>query len=80
MEKLNVLNASMTSLSNKEKCPHCGSEKGFEPGIILDPFMGSGTTGVVAKKLGRNYLGIEINKSYIRIAEERIRKTSNPLF
>jgi len=41
-------------------------------GIVLDPFMGSGTTGLVAKKLGRNYLGFDINKKYCRIAEKRI--------
>jgi len=43
-------------------------------GIVLDPFMGSGTTGVVAKKLGRNYLGIEIKQEYIDMANKRIRK------
>jgi len=41
-------------------------------GAILDPFMGSGTTGLVAKKFGRNYIGIELNPEYIKIAEERI--------
>ena len=41
-------------------------------GIVLDPFMGSGTTGVVAKKLGRNYIGIELNPEYIEIANQRI--------
>ncbi len=45
-----------------------------EGGVVLDPFMGSGTTGVVAKKLGRNYVGIELNETYIKMAEERIEK------
>jgi len=40
--------------------------------IILDPFMGSGTTGAVAKKLGRNFIGIEKEEFYIKIANERI--------
>lgn len=40
--------------------------------IILDPFFGSGTTGAVAKKLGRNWIGIETNSDYISIALERI--------
>lgn len=44
-------------------------------GIILDPFMGSGTTGAVAKKLGRNFIGIEKENTYIKIANERIKKT-----
>jgi len=40
--------------------------------VILDPFFGSGTTGAVAKKLGRNYVGIERDKKYIKIAQARI--------
>lgn len=43
-----------------------------ENGIILDPFMGAGTTAVVAKKLNRNYIGFELNSDYIKIAEKRI--------
>ena len=48
-------------------------------GIILDPFMGSGTTAVVAKKLGRNYIGIELNPDYIKIAKARIKAIQKPL-
>ena len=44
-------------------------------GVVLDPFMGSGTTAVVAKKLGRNYIGIELNPKYIEIANKRINET-----
>jgi site-specific DNA-methyltransferase (adenine-specific)/modification methylase len=40
--------------------------------IILDPFFGSGTTGVVAQRLHRNWIGIEINEFYYKIALERI--------
>ena len=43
-----------------------------ENGIVMDIFFGSGTTGVVAKKLNRNYLGIELNSEYIKIAEKRL--------
>jgi DNA modification methylase len=43
-----------------------------EDGIVLDPFFGSGTSGVVAKKLGRNFVGIELNPTYCGIAEKRI--------
>ena len=46
-------------------------------GIVLDPFMGSGTTAVVAKRLGRNYVGIELNPKYIEIAETRLKKISS---
>jgi site-specific DNA-methyltransferase (adenine-specific) len=43
-----------------------------ENGIVLDPFLGSGTTSVVAKKLGRKYVGIEINEEYCCWAEKRL--------
>lgn len=41
-------------------------------GIVLDPFMGAGTTAIVARKLNRNYIGYELNPEYIKIAERRI--------
>ena len=40
--------------------------------VILDPFFGSGTTGAVAKKLGRNWIGIERDRKYIKVARKRI--------
>lgn len=40
--------------------------------IVLDPFMGSGTTAIAAKKNGRDYIGIEIAREYIDLAEQRI--------
>ena len=40
--------------------------------VVLDPFFGSGTTGAVARKLGRNYIGIERDKKYIKLAQKRI--------
>ena len=49
-----------------------GSKKGAR---ILDPFMGSGTTGVVAKALGRKFLGIEMDKQYFADAKKRIAGT-----
>lgn len=45
-----------------------------ENGIVLDPFMGSGTTAIVARSLNRNYLGIELNPEYIKIAHKRLDK------
>jgi len=48
-------------------------EAGCPPdGVVLDPFMGAGTTAIVAQELGRNYVGIELNSDYVRLAEERI--------
>ncbi|MGE4354813.1 MAG: site-specific DNA-methyltransferase [Oscillospiraceae bacterium] len=43
-------------------------------GVVLDPFFGSGTTGAVAKQLGRRYIGIELNPAYCALAQERIDK------
>lgn len=45
--------------------------------IILDPFMGSGTTAKVARELGRNYIGFEISQEYCEIAEKRLEQTKN---
>jgi site-specific DNA-methyltransferase (adenine-specific) len=48
---------------------------------ILDPFMGSGTTGVACKKLNRDFIGIELDADYFKIASERIAKPVEvPLF
>jgi len=52
----------------------CGCGAGWEGGIVLDPFFGAGTTGLVAKQLRRNYIGIELNPAYIKIAEDRLRQ------
>ena len=46
-----------------------------EDAIMLDPFAGSGTTLVAAKRLGRKFIGIDINKEYVEIAKERIKNT-----
>ena len=45
-------------------------------GVVFDPFLGSGTSSVVAKKLGRNYCGIEMNQEYASWAEKRLEKAS----
>ncbi|MEO0092332.1 MAG: DNA methyltransferase [candidate division WOR-3 bacterium] len=47
-----------------------------EGDVVLDPFMGSGTTGVVAKKMRRNFIGIEICAEYCKYAERRIAQTT----
>jgi DNA modification methylase len=52
-----------------EKCLLAGCPQG---GVVLDPFFGSGTVGAVAQRLGRDYVGIELNPDYVRIAERRI--------
>lgn len=60
-----------------QSCPICDSSLAFRhhepiPAVILDPFAGSGTVGVVALKHGRKFIGIDVNPSYARMAEERL--------
>lgn len=43
-----------------------------EDGIVLDPFLGSGTTAMVAKNMGRHYVGIELNPEFTELAYQRI--------
>ena len=45
-----------------------------ENGTVLDPFMGSGTTAAVARKLNRNYVGFELNPDYIEIASRKLKR------
>ena len=52
-----------------EPCILAGSPEG---GIVLDPFFGSGTTGLVAKNNARKFIGIELNEEYIKMAEKRL--------
>jgi len=59
-----------------EPCIKAGSRKGD---IVLDPFMGSGTTAAVAKSLGRYYLGCELHKDYGDLIEERVAPYDNKL-
>lgn len=47
--------------------------------LIIDPFMGSGTTGVACKKLGRNFIGIEREEKYFNLAKKRIEETEEPM-
>ena len=51
----------------------CGCNAEFCPGVVLDPFLGAGTTVLVAKKSGRDYLGMELNPDYVKIAERRLK-------
>lgn len=53
-------------------CPDDGDK--YRAGIVLDPFAGAGTALVVAKKLGRNFIGYELVKNYIEMARKRLEK------
>jgi DNA modification methylase len=59
-----------------EPCILAGSRVGD---IVLDPFMGSGTVGVVAKRYCRNYIGLELNPEYCKMAERRIKSEHEQL-
>ncbi len=48
--------------------------------VVLDPFFGTGTTGAVAKKLHRHWIGIERDPSYVKVAQERIDAIMPPMF
>lgn len=54
-----------------EPCIRAGCPEG---GVVLDPFNGSGTTGIVAVENGRNYVGIELNPEYVEITKRRVEK------
>jgi DNA modification methylase len=58
------------------QCLLCGCPEG---GVVLDPFMGSGTTAIVARKNNRHFIGCELNPEYVRMARRRLDEVS-PLF
>tara|TARA_B100000427_G_scaffold30108_1_gene21998 strand:- start:15 stop:800 length:786 start_codon:yes stop_codon:yes gene_type:complete len=58
-----------------EPCILAGSEKGD---IVLDPFIGSGTTAAVAKSLGRDYIGCELHKDYGELIQKRVGEVEEP--
>ena len=60
-KKKSLINHFVNVLSNEGDC-------------VMDPFMGSGTTGVVAKRLDRNFIGIELDETYYKISNQRIQE------
>ena len=76
-------NVSISSVFNtnpiKERVtnwiPSCNCNAGFKPGVVLDPFAGSGTVGIVAKKQGKSAILIEINPEYLQIIKDRLEIT-----
>jgi site-specific DNA-methyltransferase (adenine-specific) len=49
----------------------------YEEDVVLDPFIGAGTTSLVAKELNRNYIGFDISENYIKIAKEKLNDSTN---
>jgi DNA modification methylase len=60
-----------TRYVKSNKLTDCGCNAGWTSGIVLDCFAGTGTTCYVAKEMGRNYIGIDINENYCDIAKEK---------
>lgn len=52
--------------------PTCACDAATERGVVLDPFMGSGTTAIAAERHGRDWMGIELNPEFARLAQRRI--------
>lgn len=87
----NILRVPSLKGSSKEKVGH-PSQKPLkliemlvlsatrETDTVLDPFLGSGTTAVVCQNLNRNFVGIEIDENYVRIAKNRLRENTPNLF
>lgn len=59
-----------TDLGFARTCAH--TDVPIRAGIVLDPFMGSGTTALVARRLGRHYIGSELNPAYVKLCNERL--------
>ena len=75
LERISTNNRKIHSTQKPEALLYrviiCSTDKND---TVLDPFMGTGTTGAVAKKLGRNFIGIEKDKKYFKVSEKRINK------
>jgi len=50
----------------------CACGAATRPGLVLDPFLGSGTVAAVARQYGRDWLGIELNRAYLDLIEQRL--------
>ncbi|SHT79929.1 DNA modification methylase [Mycobacteroides abscessus subsp. abscessus] len=70
--KRRVLRALGGTATRSALAPTCGCKTGSEPGLVCDPFIGSGTSAVAAEKLGRDWLGIELNPEFATIAQKRV--------
>ena len=60
------------SIKQQDGMTNCGCQAGWDSGVCLDPFFGAGTVGLVALQNGRDFVGIELNPEYIKIANTRL--------
>mgnify|MGYP003978343227 FL=1 len=72
-EKLNGKHPTQKPLALLERLIEAATDKND---LVIDPFSGSGTTGVACKNLGRKYIGIEIDKNYNALARKRLKEIS----
>ena len=75
LDESNRWNGFPRGVTNSETIgwePTCTHDAPVVPCVVLDPFSGSGTTGVVALRLGRRYIGLELNSAYCAMARDRI--------
>ena len=68
-----VANKKVTTLGFSPTCDH-GHDP--QPCVVLDPFAGSGTTGVVSRRLGRNFVGLDLSAEYLQLARQRLGLTA----
>ncbi|MGV2970718.1 DNA-methyltransferase [Mycolicibacterium sp. D3] len=70
--KRRVIRAIGGTATRAALAPSCDCDAASEPGLVLDPFVGSGTSAVAAEQLGRDWLGIELNPAFASAARARI--------
>jgi len=66
------INSKHPTPKNKDIINHIITSYSLQNDIVLDPFIGSGTTAIACKRLNRKYIGFEINKEYYEIAQQQI--------
>lgn len=62
----------------EERWTDCNCGVGWVPGVVLDPFMGSGTTAKVARELGRRWIGVDISETFLKEAVDKIEGNKRP--
>jgi hypothetical protein len=72
--------ASLQAQTSALRPPAPVAARDTVPCVVLDPFTGSGTTGAVARTLGRDFIGCELNPEYVKLAEKRIGHAQPALF
>ena len=70
---------SQVKVESADWRPTCDCNAETNKAIVLDPFMGAGTTALVATELGRDFVGIEIGEKYIEMANRRLEGIMLPL-